>query len=92
MGGFPVRPVGGPLTVLRAEKRLRETRPAAKLSTRRRRLGFICAFAFFDAGGALLAELRLQICTVRGANSAIGAETIFKRLGQLSLLSEVVPM
>jgi len=30
--------VGGPLTVLRAEKRLREMRPAAKLSTRRRRL------------------------------------------------------
>ena len=26
--------------------RLRETRPAAKLSTRRRRVGFICAFAF----------------------------------------------
>ena len=38
VGGFPVRPVGGPLTVLRAEKRLRDMRPAAKLSTRRSRL------------------------------------------------------
>ena len=46
MGGFPVRPLGGPLTVLRAEKRLREMRPAAKLSARRSRFRVISEFAF----------------------------------------------
>jgi len=53
--------VGGPLTVLRAEKRLREMRPAAKLSARRRRLRVIC-FRVFEAGGALLAELGSKGC------------------------------